>query len=210
MLSKDLIKELKSKEEKLEKFKNRINEFTKNKTAMDSQLEERDEQIANLFRENLIIQKCKEEVDSVISYNKNLKNSNADLIVKNKQLCNELKEIKNKLVEKIIDIKEIPESKREIDAEKILNENSLLKQALVKEQSIRIAKTKAIIVLEEKLTKLENEIKKCESIRYRLSIDIQTLQSNFQKLTVKFNEQERINQIYLNFVTENKLIESYP
>ena len=60
MLSKDLIKELKSKEDELEKYKNKINEFTKNKTAMDSQLEERDEQIANLFRETLIMQKCKE------------------------------------------------------------------------------------------------------------------------------------------------------
>lgn len=86
-----------------------------------------------------------------------------------------------------------------IAIEKLSHENNLLKQALEKEQKGKITKNEEVISLEEKLKKVEKEMKRCNDIRYNLSVDVQILQSNLQKLKQKLTESEKTCQEYISF-----------
>lgn len=117
-----------------------------------------------------------------------------------KQMKVELKTLKNK-----VDIKSYSELKQEIKSandiiERLSNENNLLKQGLEKEQRLRSIKNEKIVMLEEVLQRTEREMKQCEEARYKLSVDVQTLQTNIQKLSDKLTESEREYRMNLNFV----------
>ena len=183
--------EFMTKKEELFQSKTQLNDTER---YVDSEISE---------KQNLIIKKYEE----IIKYNDYLKNQNLDLISKNNLMSQELKEIRKKL-KKIVTEKPqdqichlpLEEEKKiaKITIEKLSNENNLLKRALEKEQVFRIEKNKQILSLEEKLKITEQEMKKSEEIRYNLSVDIQTLQSNMQKLTEKLNDLENFSQTHIN------------
>ena len=84
--------------------------------------------------------------------------------------------------------------------ERLMNENNLLKISLEDAQNNRVMQNKTIMALEEKLKRMEKNMKHCEDTRYKLSIDIQALQSNMQRLSKKLLESDSVYQSCLNFI----------
>lgn len=231
--SADLFAELKEKNMELEALRTCITEFENEKKCHELEIEEKDGQISRLFEENLLLQKCKEKANKVLKLNDALTTQTLELIRKNKELSNEIKDIRKILVnyqekmqkinsdEKLLKKSQennensllqnqylsmeisMKLSENEQTIEKLKTENSLLKSAIEKEQKERIKKIKDITVLEGKLRKAEKEIKKSEDTRYKLSVDIQTLQGNIQKLTQKIVENESLVQMCNEFLQNN-------
>ena len=82
--------------------------------------------------------------------------------------------------------------------EKLERENDLLRRALKAEQNNKVARSNEIVVLKENLREIEKKMKKCEDTRYNLSVDIQILQSNIQRLTLNFNKSKQYYQSFIN------------
>lgn len=80
VIPKDLMAELKDKEKELESLKNKTREYDDIKRYTDSELDEKDEQIAKLFQENLTIQNCKEKMARIINFNRTLTFQKFELI----------------------------------------------------------------------------------------------------------------------------------
>ena len=80
LLSTDLSTELKNKEQEIHKLRNLINEVGNEKRVVESATEEKDEQIARLYKENLMLQQCREKAEKVARQNAALSSQNVELI----------------------------------------------------------------------------------------------------------------------------------
>eukprot|EP00826_Nyctotherus_ovalis_P014525 TRINITY_DN14058_c0_g1_i1.p1 TRINITY_DN14058_c0_g1~~TRINITY_DN14058_c0_g1_i1.p1 ORF type:complete len:142 (+),score=28.25 TRINITY_DN14058_c0_g1_i1:659-1084(+) len=122
-------------------------------------------------------------------------------------MAKELKAVKEKLAELIHSpdfnhIENAEKLKDQIEIaketiEKLSDENELLRQALKSEQKTRVARTNELVALKDRLKKIQKDMKRCEDTRYNLSVDIQTLQANIQRLTQKLGQSEQLCQMYV-------------
>lgn len=159
------------------------------------------------LQEDLPIRKRSDKDVEKMNYEGVLIGQSKELIGKNKELTKELKAIKQNIASLANTqsrshiestgalIQQIEIAKETI--ERLTNENDSLRQALRTEQGIRTARKNEVVTLEEKLKRIEKEMKRCEDTRYNLSVDIQTLQSNIQRLTQKLNQSEQLCQSYV-------------
>ena len=85
-------------------------------------------------------------------------------------------------------------------------ENKLLKEAIEREQNERLQQSRDMSELIEKLKLTEVQMHTSEDIRYKLSIDIQTLQLSIQRLTKKLNANSLICEMCTDFLQKNGVL----
>ena len=78
----DLESELRMAKEKVVALTTKEAEYKTTNKWTEAEVQEKDEQIANLFQENLILQKCKEKSAKIVQCNEVLTAQNFELICK--------------------------------------------------------------------------------------------------------------------------------
>ena len=87
-----------------------------------------------------------------------------------------------------------------------MRENEALKEALRKEQKERTCCTQESLELGSRLRLAEKQAAESEDIRYKLSIDIQTLQGSLRTLARKCLNDHEIAQTCASFLRQNALL----
>lgn len=157
--------------------------------------------------ESVSSRKYSEKDVGKVSCEETLVSWSKELTGKNREMAKELKAVKEKLAELIHspDLNHIENAEKLKDQieiakeaiERLSDENDLLRQALKSEQRTRVARSNELVALKDRLKKIQKDMKRCEDTRYNLSVDIQTLQANIQRLTQKLGQSEQLCQLYV-------------